>query len=74
MIVVAVPFQHIHVWEIVVRCDTKSTIIAITVMMSLTSYIGLTGWICAKVACRRDWRLWNENGGVTRPLWKLQID
>lgn len=60
MIVVAVPFLHIHVWEIAVRCDTKSTIIVIHAVMRLKSCIGLTEWNYARAVCWRDWRLWNE--------------
>ena len=74
MIVVVALFLHTHVWEIVARCGTKSIIIVITAIMRLTSYIGLTEWNCARVVRWRDWRLWNENRRVTRPLRKLQAD
>lgn len=60
MIVVVAQFQHTNVWEIVVRCDTKNIIIAIIAMMRLTGCVRLTEWNCARVACWRDWRLWNE--------------
>lgn len=33
----------------------QSTIIAISAMMRLTSYIVLTGWNCARVVCWKDW-------------------
>lgn len=41
MIAVGVLFLHIHVWAIVVRCGTKSTITVIHAVMKLTSCIGL---------------------------------
>lgn len=61
MIAAAVPFLHIHVWEILVRCDTKSTITVIHEVMRLKSCIGLAEWICARAVCWIDWRLWNED-------------
>lgn len=56
MIVVTVPFPHIHVWVTVARYDTRSTITVIYVVTKLTSYIGLTERNSVRVVCWKDWR------------------
>jgi hypothetical protein len=61
MIVAIAPFLHIHVWEIVVHCDTKSIIIVIHAVMRLISYImGFLGRNYAPIVLWENWRLWNE--------------
>ena len=67
MIVVIVQFLHIHVWEIDVRCDTKSTIIVIRTVMKSKNYImGFLERNYAPIALWENWRLWNEIQGKER--------
>lgn len=61
MIAVGALFLCIHVWEIAVRCDTKSTIIVIHVVMNSQNYImGFLERNYAPIALWENWRLWND--------------